>query len=147
MSDALATSYRIEDHSGDFKLEAWGRDCLEALASASQGLVQQIVSLDQIEEREQLPVTVRGDDQAERLIAFLNELLYLVYTRHWLPRRVKLLRQCSQKDCTELEAVLTGEPLDAARHEVKYDIKAVTYHNFQIREEGGITTLEFVCDL
>jgi len=145
--DPFGAPYQVIDYSGDIKILARGGDCLEALANASRGLVNQIVSLDQIAELEEVPITVTGEDETGRFIALLNELLYLVYTRHWLPKRVRVLRQCTMKDCTELEATLAGEPFDPARHEIKYDIKAVTYHDFLVRTEGDVTTIEFVCDL
>lgn len=147
MLDSSSSTFQVSDHSGDLKIEAWGRDCLEALAHASLALINQIVSLEQIGETEERSMIVSGDDDQSRCIAFLNELLYLVYAKHWLPGRVKLLRQCQQKGCQELEAILVGEPLDTSRHELKYDIKAVTYHDFEIQQEAQQITLRFVCDL
>jgi SHS2 domain-containing protein len=147
MSDAVTPSYDVFDHSGDLRIEARGRDCLEALAHASSGLVAQIVPLALIDEVEERSVTISGDDDTGRYIGFLNEILFLIYARQWLPRRVRLLRQCTQNQCRELEAVLVGEPFDATRHELRHDIKAVTYHDFQIRQEGDVATIHFVCDL
>jgi SHS2 domain-containing protein len=147
MPDHPTPSYRICERSGDLKIEAWGRDCLEALAHASSALVSQIVPLEQISELDECSITVSGDDESSRCIAFLNELLFLVYAKHWLPRRVKLLKQCKQRLCRELEAVLVGETFDAGKHETKYEIKAVTYHDFQIHNQSEHVVLSFICDL
>jgi SHS2 domain-containing protein len=141
------TPYTILGHSGDLKIVGRGCDLLEALANASLGLVSQIVRLEEIEEREERAVTVRGEEPGAQAIAFLNELLFLIYGRHWLPRRVKTLTRCSRKGCTDLDAVLVGEPVDPARHLFKYEIKAVTYHEFSIETEDGITSIHFLCDL
>jgi len=139
--------FEVLEHSGDLSIVARGTGFLEALAHASSGLVSQIVDLEQIAEREEIPVRVEGDDDAERAIAFLNEILYLVYTRGWVPRRVKTLSQCTRKDCREIAGVVVGEALDPARHELKYDVKAVTYHGFQITTRRGLTEIRFLCDL
>jgi SHS2 domain-containing protein len=147
MSDPDSPPYKISEHSGDLKIQAWGRDCLEALVNASLGLVNQIVTLDCIEESDERSIIATGNDDEERYIAFLNEILFLVYTKHWLPKRVRLMRQCLKTGCREIEAVLVGEPLILTKHEIKYDIKAVTYHNFRIRKAPELVTLEFVCDL
>ena len=109
--------------------------------------MDQIVPLEAIGEREERSVVVEGEDDTARIIAFLNELLYLVYVQKWLPRRVRTLQQCGKHGCRELEAVLLGEPLDPARHEFKYDVKAVTYHDFEVVREGKQTIIRFVCDL
>ena len=140
-------TYRVLEHSGDLRLEAWGEDLLEAIAHASSGLVDQIVPLEAIAEREERDIRVEGDDETARIVAFLNELVYLVFAGHWLPRRIRTLQQCSRHGCRALEAVLTGEPVDPARHAFVYDVKAVTYHGFEIAQDGERTVIRFVCDL
>jgi SHS2 domain-containing protein len=147
MSDVFEQMVSVEEHSGDLEFVARGQDEFEALAHASAGLVHQIVPLDQIAEVEARSITVHGDTDTDRAIAFLNELLYLVYVRGWLPRRVRTLTRCNRTGCKELDAVLVGEPVDPARHEFKYDIKAVTYHRFEITHEQDSVILRFVCDL
>ncbi|RPH93375.1 archease [candidate division KSB1 bacterium] len=135
------------EHSGDLMFQARGANYLEALANASIGLVHQIIPVDSIREAEERELTIAGDDETSRTVAFLNELLYFVNGRLWLPRRVRTLTQCSKKSCSELYAVLAGEPVDPARHIFKYDIKAVTYHEFAIRREDNLTMIQFLCDL
>ncbi len=139
--------YEIIEHSGDLRIRAVGRDFLEALAHASSGLMSQITPPEQVAEIEVRHLTVSGDTPDEQAIAFLNELIFLAYARHWLTKRVKRLTACNRTACTELEAVLVGEPVDPARHEFRYDIKAVTYHAFKLQQRDGMTILEFVCDL
>jgi SHS2 domain-containing protein len=139
--------FTVYDHSGDLRLVATGADFLEALANASVGLVNLLVEPATIRELEERPLRIAGDDETAQAVAFLNEVLYLASSRHWLVARVRTLTQCSRKGCRELEAIVVGEPLDPARHEFKYDIKAVTYHEFVIEKRDGITTIQFVCDL
>lgn len=139
--------YEIIEHSGDLRIRASGHDFLEALAHASSGLMSQIASPEQVAEAEERQLTVSGDTPDEQAIAFLNELLYLAYGRRWLTKRVKLLTSCTRTGCTELEAILVGEPVNPARHEFRYDIKAVTYHDFKLEQRPDKTTIEFVCDL
>jgi len=139
--------YTILEHSGDLRIRAQGHDFLEALAHASLGLLSQIVPPETVTEANERPVSVSGDTPADQALAFLNELIYLSFGKHWLPRRVKLLTACTRKGCTELEGTLTGEPVDPVRHEFRYDIKAVTYHDFKVEQQDGYTVIEFVCDL
>jgi SHS2 domain-containing protein len=140
-------SFWIIEHSGDLRIRSEGADFLEALAHASLGLLSQMVPSDTITEREERPISVTGDTPAEQAIAFLNELIYLAYGRHWIAKRVKLLTVCNRKGCKELEGVLVGEPVDSSRHEFRYDVKAVTYHDFKLEQESSKTIIEFVCDL
>jgi SHS2 domain-containing protein len=147
MPEAKPCDFTIVEHSGDLRIIARGRDKMEALAMAAAGLISQAVNPDGIAEVEEKAIAIRGNDDAELSIAFLNELVFLMYGRHWLPKRVRTLTQCSRKNCPELEAILVGEPVDQARHEFKYDIKAVTYHDFRLTQNDDGVTVEFVCDL
>jgi SHS2 domain-containing protein len=146
-SENLCPRIQILEHSGDLKLLASGRDFFEALAYASSGLISQIVDIESIQETKKLPISAHGDDESSRAIAFLNELIYLIYGRKWLPKRIMRLTQCSTKNCNTLEGFVTGEPLDPERHTLKLDIKAITYHEFEISRSEGMTTIQFVCDL
>lgn len=139
--------YTILDHSGDLRVRAEGNNFLEALAHASLGLLSQIASPDTVQEASERPIVAAGESEPEQALAFLNELLFLAYGRHWLPKRVRQLARCTRKGCLELEGTVTGEPVDSSRHEFRYDIKAVTYHDFKIEQINGITIIEFVCDL
>lgn len=141
------TPITLLDHSGDLMFQTQGRDFLEALANASAGMVEQIVPLTSIEEREEQPISAQGEDEVAQVAAFLNELLFLIDARKWLPKRLRTLTRCTKKGCRTLEGVLIGEPFDPSRHHLKYDIKAVTYHELAVSEKGGITTIQFVCDL
>ena len=104
--------YTILEHSGDLRIRAQGHDFLEALAHASLGLLSQIVPPETVTEANERPVSVSGDTPADQALAFLNELIYLAFGKHWLPKRVKLLTACTRKGCTELEGTLTGEAVD-----------------------------------
>jgi SHS2 domain-containing protein len=139
--------FTILEHSGDLRISATGTDFLEALAHASLGLLSQVTNSTDVKEAEERPISVNGDTSEDQAIAFLNELLFLAYGKHWITKRVKLLKTCQRTGCMELEGMLVGEPVDPARHEFRYDIKAVTYHGFKLEYRNGKTKIEFVCDL
>jgi SHS2 domain-containing protein len=141
------TPWKVQDHSGDLRISAYGRDQMEALAHASYALLAQILEPAPPNERELRSVSVAGDDESARFIAFLNELIFLIDARSWVPVRIKRLSTCARSGCDRLEAVLSGEPLNPLIHRTKYDIKAVTYHDFRIFEEGNTVVVSFVCDL
>ena len=147
MTEPDFTPITLLEHSGDLKFQSCGRDLLEALANASEGMIGTIITLATVAEREEQTLMVEAEDDPARVAAFLNELLFRVYARKWLPRRIRTLNQCKRKGCQQFEAVLAGEPFDPARHHLIREIKAVTYHELLLTAESGITTIQFVCDL
>jgi SHS2 domain-containing protein len=147
MKHDIKSRYKVIEHSGDLALMSWGSDYLEALGNASLCLTDQVVGLLHVEPMEQLSFSIFGDDERTRTIGLLNEIIYLIFVKRWLPCGVKRLTHCQSKGCSELQVILAGESADLARHTYKYDIKAVTYHGFEVLEEAGRVTIRFVCDL
>ncbi len=148
MSHAQGYSgFSVKEHSGDLAITAWGRDELEAYAEACYGLVAQAVPPELIDQRETVELSVTETDKDRRILAFLNEIIYLIFAKGWLPAVVHRMTVCQSKGCAELQVTLRGEPVDASRHTFKYDIKAVTFHDFRIETEPKRTVVHFVCDL
>jgi len=46
-----------------------------------------------------------------------------------------------------LKAKIQGEPYDAKKHKPKVEVKAVTYHQMEIKEHKGGCELKFILDL
>ncbi len=120
---------------------------MEALANAFSGMMAQIVDPASLRETESRNLIVEEQTSEARFIGFLNELIFLVDARRWIPVRIRRLSTCSSAACDRIEAVITGEPIDEARHQFKCDIKAVTWHDFSINISPDLTTITFVCDL
>ena len=45
------------------------------------------------------------------------------------------------------DLVIFGEPFDEARHEIRYAVKAVTYHDLSIRREPGRWIARIIFDI
>jgi SHS2 domain-containing protein len=46
-----------------------------------------------------------------------------------------------------LDATVAGEQIDPRRHELRADVKAVTFHRFRVEEKQGVWTAEIVFDI
>lgn len=79
--------------------------------------------------------TVEVEAQApdELLVNFLQELIYFKDAERLLlrPERVQVRRQDGRWTLT---ASLSGEVLDMRKHELKVDVKAVTYHRLRVEQ-------------
>jgi SHS2 domain-containing protein len=139
--------FTILEHSGDLRISARGRDPMEALAHAFQALISQIVEPESVREQEACNIAIEEETEEARFIGFLNEMIFLVDARRWIPARIKRLATCASSGCSRIEAIISGEPIDLQRHQFKYDVKAVTWHDFRITSESGLTRIDFVCDL
>lgn len=116
----------------------------EALfAEAALALMDQIVDPRAIRVRQWRVLAVSGADWTDLMVNWLRELLYLFNGELWLAGQVNMGRLGSHG----LEARLGGEAFDETRHEVKNEIKAVTYHRAEVKWADGRWRAQVIFDL
>ncbi|MBM4312357.1 MAG: archease [Deltaproteobacteria bacterium] len=122
--------YRIFDHTADLGVEVSAASVEELYAAAAFALFDLLTDLSTVRAGISREIVVAGEDPADLLINFLREILYL-----WNGERF-LIKSCSVREVTPqgIKALLRGEFFDTARHGIKAEIKAVTYHRASVCE-------------
>jgi SHS2 domain-containing protein len=136
-------SYETFDHTADIGLIARGRTLKALFANAAAGLVDLMVDPTGLREETPTTVTVSAADREALLVAWLNELLYLLDVRRFLPRRIDITLLSE----TALKAELRGDTIDPARHVVRRMIKAATYHGLSLTRTNGVWEGRVILDL
>ena len=135
------------DHTGDLALEARGRTREELFENAAVGMISFLIDLRTVRTTEELRLEVEGSDAEECLVGWLQEILYHLEVHGRILRRFAVLSSGPPR----VRATARGEPLDPARHDLRVQIKAVTYHDLRIREEshsfGPLFTARIVLDI
>ena len=79
-------------------------------------------------------IRVTAPDREALLVNWLNELIYLFEAKGILFHRFEI----TDITDTELKATAYGEKINLAKHELKTQVKAATYHQLKIeRNEAG----------
>ena len=123
MAEQPAGFYERE-HTADWELEVWAPDLSMLLVQAAQGMYSLTGTRLEPEPRLRRELEISSADSESLLVAFLAELLYLG-EQEGLGFDSFDLRVTDHT----LHALLGGAPLAGQDKE----IKAVTYHNLQIR--------------
>jgi len=121
------------EHTADIGLIVRGRTLRALYVNAAQGLVSLIVDPRGLREAIVEHVTVSAPDRQALLAAWLNEILYLLDARRFLPRRCRVTSLTE----TALEADLVGDAFDERRHTPRRLVKAATYHNLELTRLNG----------
>jgi SHS2 domain-containing protein len=126
-------TFEFFEHTADLGLRVCADSLEDLFRSAAEGLFEAIVSNPgAVRDAESETVALQGDDPAELLVAWLNELIFRAETRHRLYTRfVVRLDQAGQR----LQAEIGGEPIDRDRHILDHEVKAVTHHGRTLRRE------------
>lgn len=134
------------DHPSDIGLAARADSLGELMEALAEGLANEICDRDDVcaVESRTLEVSVEETatatpDYEAMAVDFLTAVMNLIQVRHFMVREasVQMPTGVQPPSAVSLVARLTGEPYDPARHEIKVEIKAVTYHQLTIKQEGG----------
>jgi SHS2 domain-containing protein len=129
----MNTPFREIDHGGDIGIEARGSDLAGLLENATKGLLGLICrgSVGQDVERS---IRVSSSSAEDLLVDWLCEVISLagVYGEVYGAVRIDSAGEWHAR------GVLLGEKADPSKHELRFDVKAATYHRLAVeRREGG----------
>ncbi len=123
--------------TADIAFEATGCDLPELFTAAADATMNVMIdNLDAIESRETRQIELSNDNVEMLLFDFLQELIYFKDAKRLLLRARET--QIDEKGGAYfLKVRVTGEQLDAARHQQRADVKAVTFHGFYVKKHDG----------
>ena len=131
------------DHTADLGIEVEGSHLKGLFINATIALMDLITDREAIHPAENRSLSVQGNDREELLINCLGEVLYLFHGEQFLTRDISLE---TFTDVT-MRAIATGETYDPSRHEIKTEIKAVTFHQTRISKTSGKWTARVIFDV
>jgi SHS2 domain-containing protein len=127
--------YLEEIGTADIAFEATGRDLPELFTDATDATMNVMIdNLDGIEPRDTRHIELSNDKIDMLLFDLLQELIYFKDAERLL-LRVRDVCINEKDERFFLKAEAAGEPLDAARHHQRADVKAVTLHDFSVEKE------------
>ena len=145
------SKYEIIDHTADIGIKVKADSLAELFAGAAYAMFDIIGELGNVEPKKAFSVSVEAFSVEELLAGWLRELLYLYETKRALFKEfiVKEITPLTEKGAKgyRLKAEASGEKLDLARHEIKTEVKAVTYHQLSVAKKGNTWTARVILDV
>ncbi len=128
-------------HTADLEIRVWGEDLVSLFRQAAAGMIQ-LSGVEELAEgisSVQQNISLEAMDIEGLLILFLEELLYRL-TEDYMVYEIQKLSISSEYT---LKAKLTGAQIKSYQR----DIKAVTYHNLNIRNTADGYEVNIVFDI
>ena len=128
--------YRDDIATADAAFEAWGDTEEEMIIAAADALMNVMVeNLDAVCGKERRTIHVESETRDMLLFHLLEELIFYKDTEGLLLRisKVQLLQR---NDHFTLDADVYGEKINPSRHELNVDVKAVTFHRFNVERSS-----------
>lgn len=129
-------SYELIDHTADVGIRIKGNSLDDLFLKAAEALIDIAFSVKKsIIPAIGVPLAIDADCIEQLLVRWLQEILYIYETR----RLVLSQFWIDEIDERHLVGSAKGAKFDETRHLQKLDIKAVTYHQIEVKkdEEGN----------
>ena len=137
-------NFEILDHTADFRLKITGENRDDLFRTALDGLkaLTEIDNAHMLDEQVEEVLDIKGDDDEELLIRFLNNLLEIIQEKYLVPMKILYLDFGNGVLQTGIIARRIGE-----FPEGYVEIKAATYHMLDIVPLDGKLNVTVVFDI
>jgi SHS2 domain-containing protein len=136
-------NYRLLEHTADLGIKVWGADLKGLFINAASAMYDLIADISSIKPAISVDIKAEAQDKDELLKNWLSELLYYFHVKDMLFSEFTI----SRLDDKGVVSTARGEKIDPARHGLKHEIKAVTFHNLKIEKEENKQTTEIIFDI
>ncbi|MFO7619143.1 MAG: archease [Thermoplasmata archaeon] len=130
--------YEVIDHTADIVIRTSGKDLNEAFENAAYALFDTMCDASTVRPLKVKKLEIEFDDLEQLLVDWLSRLLFLCDVDDMLFSEFEV-----RISGNTLKATIKGEKLDAERHLLKTDIKAITYHMLEVNEDRNTVQVLF----
>jgi SHS2 domain-containing protein len=135
--------YELIDHTADLGIAIRAHHLPELFACAANALFDLTCDLQSVTPRETFHLQLENPELESLMVAWLNELIYIHETQRLLFKSFDVKIGGNY----QLSAQAEGEILDLHKHTIYRSIKAATYHQLEILQEGGLWTARIIFDV
>jgi len=147
---AFASKFRFLEKAvtADVAFEAFGKSLKDVFENAALATVETMVDTDTVSPRMQKMIKLQNKEIGALLIDFLNELIYYKDAEQMFISKFDVdVKQKKENGVWILTAKIAGEPLDYKKHQLRADVKAATWHLFELKQHGKEWTARVVLDI
>jgi SHS2 domain-containing protein len=130
----------------DVIIEAYGNTLDDAFENSARALVNTMFDLKEVSDNDEIKVEVWGHDLESLLYNWLEKVLLVVLIDNIVVSDFKV-KISKKNDDYLLVGIARGENLNLGVHHYKVEVKAVTYHEMEIRQEKNKVTTRFLLDI
>ncbi|MFO7558358.1 MAG: archease [Desulfobacterales bacterium] len=134
--------YELIDHTADFGIRVFGRDLETLYENAAYALFDLITDIRRLGRNHTLHLTIEGEDKIDLMFNWLREILYLWNGREMLVAETSV--QIVSETC--FQADIRYDQYEKGRHEIRNEIKAVTWHQLDVKKASKGWTGEIIFD-
>jgi len=138
--------FEFFDVTADVGFHAHGNDLADAFQNAALATFEVMTDTSQIKPAVKREISVESEDEKALLYDWLSELLFLHDYEGLVFSQFKVTINQKGPEIFNLHAEVCGEEFNQKTHEVRDEVKAVTFHLMEINKEKNGCTLQVILD-
>jgi SHS2 domain-containing protein len=143
----MAYKYIFLDHTADVAVDV-DADTLDELFTAAAFAWRDSISDDKESSQSQERSLVLSENGLEiLLVSFLSELNFLYQSKSWMMNSIKYIEIGKKDDGWTLSLKILGGNFNRNDMKLKSEIKAITYHQMEIKEKNEKFSTRIVFDI
>ncbi len=140
------TKFEYFDVTADVGFRAYGKDLDDAFQNAALATFEVMTDTSQIKPAVKKEVMVEAEDEKALLYDWLSELLFLHDYEGLVFSQFDVSIKQKDPETFILHAEVCGEEFNQKNHEVRDEVKAVTFHLMEINKEENGCNLQVILD-
>ncbi len=129
----------------DIALEATGKTLDSLFESCALAFSDISANIKKIKPKIKKEIKIESDTIENLLYNFLSELIFLKDAEQLLFSKYEV--KISKTKNYQLNAIAHGEQIDKERHELKDDVKAITFHMFEVKQTDKGWRAQVILDI
>jgi SHS2 domain-containing protein len=132
--------------TADVAIEATGKTLEEAFAEAALAMFEVQTNTRKVKPLISKKVEIQSEDKKSLLFDWLSKLIYLRDIEKMFFKKFDVkIKQIDNN--FRLDAVVYGEKIDIEKHELKVEVKGVSYTQMEVQEKPGKAKIKVVLDV
>ena len=143
----MTGTYKFIDHTADIAAEVSAENYNDLFIVSAQAWKESVAEDFLPDNPEEKIIEISDRSLEELLVHFLSELNYFLLVKSWIFSGVKNISVEQKETQFTAKIKILGEPVDENKHELKIEIKAVTFHQMNIKYGDGKYKTRIVFDI
>ncbi len=131
------SKFEFFDVTADIGIRAYGRSLNESFQNVALAMFEVMTDTEHINSVVKRTISLESEDQSALLYDWLSELIFIHDYEDLVFRDFKVEITRKDQGTYTLHAEMGGEEFKQSIHEVRDEVKAVTFHLMEIKNENG----------
>lgn len=132
-----SVKFEFFDVTADVGFRAYGNSLEEAFANSALATFEVMTDTSNIKPTEKREINIESEDEKGLLYDWLSELLFLHDYEGMVFSQFTVQITPKEEGTYNIHSEMWGEKFNPSNHEIRDEVKAVTFHLMEINKENG----------